>query len=78
MRFLHTSDWQLGKPFGRAPAEARSAFQEARLDVIDTIAAAARQSNAPAVLVAGDVFDNSEPGDRVFRQALARMKAPLT
>jgi DNA repair exonuclease SbcCD nuclease subunit len=75
MRFLHTSDWQLGKPFGRAPAEARNAFQEARLDVIDTIAAAARKNNAPTVLVAGDVFDNSEPGDRVFRQALARMKA---
>jgi DNA repair exonuclease SbcCD nuclease subunit len=75
MRFIHTSDWQLGKPFGRAPAETRSAFQEARLDVIDTIAAAARQNNAPFVLVAGDVFDNSEPGDRVFRQALARMKA---
>ena len=75
MRFIHTSDWQLGKPFGRAPAEARCAFQEARLDVIDTIGAAARQNNAPYVLVAGDVFDNSEPGDRVFRQALARMKA---
>ena len=75
MRFIHTSDWQLGKPFGRAPAEARSAFQEARLDVIDTIGVAARQNNAPFVLVAGDVFDNSEPGDRIFRQALARIKA---
>lgn len=75
MRFIHTSDWQLGKPFGRAPADARTAFQEARLDAIDTIGVAARKNNAPFVLVAGDVFDNSEPGDRVFRQALARMKA---
>jgi DNA repair exonuclease SbcCD nuclease subunit len=50
-------------------------LQEARLEAIDTIAGAARSHGAPVVLVAGDVFDNSEPGDRVYRQALARMKA---
>ncbi len=75
MRFLHTSDWQLGKPFGRLPAEARAALQEARLDAIDSLAAAARHSGASRILVAGDVFDSSEPGDRVYRQALTRMKA---
>ncbi|MBK8841012.1 MAG: DNA repair exonuclease [Hyphomonadaceae bacterium] len=74
-RFLHTSDWQLGKPFGRATAETRAALQDARLDMINTIAATARSSGAGLVLVAGDVFDSSEPGDRVFRQALSRMKA---
>ena len=74
MRFIHTSDWQLGKPYGRMPLEARTALQDARLDVIDTIAALARRENAPTVLVAGDVFDSSEPGDRIFRQALGRMK----
>jgi hypothetical protein len=75
MRFIHTSDWQLGKPFGRLPDEARAALQEARLDAIDSLAAAARRQDARTVLVAGDVFDNSEPGDRVYRQALTRMKA---
>lgn len=75
MRFLHTSDWQLGKPFGRTPPEARNALQEARLDVIDTIAKLARSEGAPLILVAGDVFDSPEPGDRIFRQALGRMKA---
>lgn len=75
MRFIHTSDWQLGKPFGRAPEEARAALKEARLDAIDRLAAAARAHGAPLVLVAGDVFDSAEPGDRVYRQALSRMKA---
>lgn len=75
MKFIHTSDWQLGKPFGRAPDEARTVLQEARLDAIDTLASAARREGAPLVLVAGDVFDSSEPGDRVYRQALTRMKA---
>ena len=75
MRLIHTSDWQLGKPFGRIGEEARLALGEARLDAIDTIAALARRESAPFVLVAGDVFDNPEPGDRVYRQALSRMKA---
>lgn len=75
MRFIHTSDWQLGKPFGRVPVEARAALQDARLDAIDTLAARARAVGASHILVAGDVFDNSEPGDRVYRQALTRMKS---
>ncbi|UQR61326.1 DNA repair exonuclease [Bradyrhizobium sp. C-145] len=75
MRFIHTSDWQLGKPFGRVPDQARAALFEARLDAIDTLAAAARREGAKIVLVAGDVFDSPEPGDRVYRQALTRMKA---
>lgn len=74
-KFLHTSDWQLGKPFGRTSVETRAALQDARLDAIDRIAAAARNAGVRIALVAGDVFDNSEPGDRVFRQALSRMKA---
>ncbi|MFG1284289.1 metallophosphoesterase family protein [Xanthobacter autotrophicus] len=74
MRFIHTSDWQLGKPFGRAPEEARAALQEARLGAIDTLARAAQAHDAPLVLVAGDVFDSAEPGDRVYRQALSRMR----
>ena len=75
MRFLHTSDWQLGKPFGRVPSDARVALQEARLDAIDRLAEAARKHGADLILVAGDVFDSSEPGDRVYRQALSRMRA---
>lgn len=75
MKFIHTSDWQLGKPFGRATDEARAALQDARLEAIDAVADAARTHSASFVLVAGDVFDSSEPGDRVYRQALTRMKA---
>jgi hypothetical protein len=75
VRFLHTSDWQIGKPFGRVPPEAAAALKEARLEAITTLAAAARQQGAPAVLVAGDVFDSAEPGDRALRQVQMRMAA---
>jgi len=74
IRFIHTADWQLGKPFGRMPEDVRIVLQEARLDVIDAIAKLAADKGADDVLVAGDVFDTFEPGERVVRQALARMQ----
>jgi DNA repair exonuclease SbcCD nuclease subunit len=73
IRFIHTADWQLGKPFGRMPDEVRTALQEARLDAIDAIGKLAADKSAADVLVAGDVFDTFEPGERVVRQALTRM-----
>lgn len=78
-KFIHTADWQLGKPFRRFPQEVGSALSEARLDAIDRLAEVAASTGAAHVLVAGDVFDNVEPGDRVVTQALARMqRAPVT
>jgi DNA repair exonuclease SbcCD nuclease subunit len=74
IRVVHSADWQLGKPFGRFPDELRAALMEARLDVIDTITNIADRHGAHHVLVAGDVFDNIDPGDRVLVQALSRME----
>lgn len=79
IKVMHTADWQLGKPFGRFPSEVRVALSDARLDVIDRIGAVSVSSGSNHVLVAGDVFDNVEPGDRIVIQALSRMKAlPVT
>ena len=71
---IHTADWQLGKPFGRFPQEVRSALTEARLDAIDRIAAVATSTGSGHVVVAGDVFDNVDPGDRIVGQAVSRME----
>ena len=54
--FIHTADWQIGKSFGGFRA-AEPFLMEARLSVIDRIAAVAQRENARHVLVAGDVFD---------------------
>lgn len=79
IKIIHTADWQLGKPFGRFPLEVRAALAEARLDAIDRVAAAASSAGAAHILVAGDVFDNVEPGDRIVMQAMSRMeRAPVT
>lgn len=74
LKIIHTADWQLGKPFGRFPAEVRSALSEARLDVIDRIGEVSSHGGSAHVLVAGDVFDNVDPGDRVVLQAISRMQ----
>ena len=74
IKIIHSADWQLGRPFGRLPQDVQSALSEARLDAIDRIGVAAAATGAAHVLVAGDVFDNVDPGDRVVMQAMARME----
>ena len=74
MKMIHTADWQLGKPFARFPQEVRNSLAEARLDAIDRLASVAASTASGHVVVAGDVFDNVDPGDRIVGQALSRME----
>lgn len=79
LKLIHTADWQLGKPFGRFAPSVREALTEARLDAIDKIGKVAIADGAAHVVVAGDVFDNVDPGDRIVMQALSRMeRTPVT
>ncbi|MEO1042458.1 MAG: DNA repair exonuclease [Pseudomonadota bacterium] len=74
-RFLHTADWQLGKPFAGFSPDLSSSLRDARLAMIDRLAAAARQEGVQHVLVAGDVWDQAMPSDRVLLQPVDRMAA---
>jgi len=71
MRFLHTSDWHLGRSLHRADLrEAQSAF-------LDHLVETARTERVDAVLVAGDVYDRAiAPVDAVAlcEDALARLR----
>ena len=75
LTFLHTSDWHIGKPFGRFDAEQAAILRRARLTAIDRLAEAARRGRALHVLVAGDVFDRPGLSDRDLRAPLAQMQA---
>jgi DNA repair exonuclease SbcCD nuclease subunit len=70
VRFIHTADWQLGKPFGRFDDTLAGRLTAERQDVITRIAKAARENTAPHVIVAGDVWDNAKPNNAVLRQPL--------
>lgn len=74
MKFIHSADWQLGKPFGRFDPDIRAALSEARFDAIDAMGRAAAEHGAAHVVVAGDVFDTEGPEDRTIVQALSRME----
>lgn len=74
MKFIHSADWQLGKPYARFSPEVRAALTEARFDAIDTLGRLAAEQGASHVLVAGDVFDTEGPENRTIVQALHRMQ----
>ena len=73
MRFIHTADWQIGKPF-RNFGEKESVLRQARLTAIEAIGRLAQQEAAPHVLVAGDLYDNEEPGQKTLLEPLERMR----
>jgi len=59
-RFLHTADWQLGKPFaGIADVQKRSLVQQERFAAIQRIGKVVDEYRAEFVLVAGDLFDSA-------------------
>lgn len=61
LTFLHTADWQLGKPFASIQEETkRSRVQQARLQAVWNLADTAKACGAAFIVVAGDSFDSSQ------------------
>jgi DNA repair exonuclease SbcCD nuclease subunit len=59
--FLHTADWQLGKPFASIGEDSkRHRVQQERLHGIQRMRKEVEKSGASFVLVAGDLFDSSQ------------------
>ncbi|PPF42540.1 exonuclease sbcCD subunit D [Pseudoclavibacter sp. AY1F1] len=69
MRFLHTSDWHIGRTFhGYSTLEALSG-------VLDAIPSIVREHHVDAVLVAGDVFDSTTPSGAALEVLTAAIRA---
>jgi len=79
--FLHTADWQLGKPFASIRDEAkRHRVQHERLLAVERLAGLVTEHRAQAVLVAGDLFDSPKATKATVSAACAAigsMKAPV-
>lgn len=56
--FLHTADWQLGKPFSSLGEGKREIVRQQRLASVMALGQVARESGAAFVVVAGDLFDS--------------------
>ena len=72
MKFLHTSDWHLGRSlYGRKRYEEFTAF-------LDWLTQTIEDEKIDALLVAGDVFDTSTPSNRaqeLYYRFLCRVAA---
>jgi DNA repair exonuclease SbcCD nuclease subunit len=60
MRFIHSSDLQIGKTFGRFEPEAAALLRDARHAVVRTLGELAVGHGATAVLLAGDIYDKQQ------------------
>lgn len=78
-KFVHTADWQIGRLFATFDPEHAPLLAEARISVVERVAALATEQGVTAVLVAGDVFDAQTVSDRTVRRlfnALAGYSGP--
>jgi hypothetical protein len=73
MRFVHTSDWQVGKTF-RFGDDASQLLRDERLEVVTRLGRLARAEGAATILVAGNVYDIETPAERTLRQPIERMR----
>ncbi len=74
VRFVHTSDWQLGMTRRFLSAEAQSRFTDARIQAIRTIGEIARSGGAQFVVVAGDVFESNMVERQLVLRALEALR----
>lgn len=73
MRFIHTADWQIGKPF-RNFGDKESLLRQARLTAIETIGSLAQRESIAHVLIAGDLYDTESPAQKTLLEPLERMR----
>ena len=72
VRFLHTADWQIGKPYARVvDPDHRARLKQVRIAVIQRLAVLVQQQQLDFVLVAGDLFDSPAPTRAEVAQALS-------
>lgn len=81
MNFLHTADWQIGKPFaGIEDPQKCSLVRQERINAIDRLGEAAKRCDAEFVVVAGDLFDSTTPEKSIVSAtcaAIGRIGLPV-
>jgi len=79
--FVHTADWQIGKPFASiADSTKRARVQQERIEVVRRIGGLVRERRAAFVVVAGDLFDSPTPTSATIAAALgaiASLEVPV-
>ena len=75
VKFLHTTDWQLGMARHYLGHDAQARFSAARLDAIEQMAQLATNEQCEFVVVCGDVFESNQVQRQVLVRAFEKMAA---
>lgn len=75
MKFIHSSDLQIGKAFGYFEPETASILQDARQGAVRTLGDAAVKSGATAVLIAGDIYEKQQMSQPTLARAIENMRS---
>jgi DNA repair exonuclease SbcCD nuclease subunit len=75
MKFVHSSDLQIGKAFGAFEPEISSILQDARQAAVRSLGDAAVKNGASAVLIAGDIYEKQQMSDKTLLGAIEHMRA---
>ncbi|AWB82137.1 DNA repair exonuclease [Corynebacterium yudongzhengii] len=80
LKFLHTSDLQLGMRRWFLSDEDQANFDAARLEALTTLGQLAEEHGAEFIVIAGDVFEHNSLSNRVIervKEQLRRLKVPV-
>lgn len=74
IRFLHTSDWQLGMTRYFLSEGAQEMYSRARFDAIRTMGRIAKDKGCRFILVCGDTFESNQVDRKTVARALEALK----
>jgi DNA repair exonuclease SbcCD nuclease subunit len=74
LRFLHTSDWQLGMTRHFLSEGVQEKYSQARFDAIRTLGRIAAEEHCRFILVCGDAFESNQVDRRTVARALEALK----
>ncbi|MDI6809174.1 MAG: DNA repair exonuclease [Candidatus Eisenbacteria bacterium] len=74
IRFLHTSDWQLGMTRHFLSEGAQERYSQARFDAIRTMGRIAKEKKCQFMLVCGDAFESNQVDRKTVARALEALK----
>ena len=74
IRFLHSSDWQLGMTRHFLSVEAGHRFSQDRIDAIKRLGELAKEHSAAFIVVAGDVFESNQLSRQTVLRTLDALK----
>lgn len=70
MKFIHTSDWQIGMTRAFLSQEAAARYSQARIDAIRHLGQLALEHDAQFMVVAGDVFESNQLSAQTLSRCL--------